>query len=299
MLGASQVTRVLLLDTYSLFFRAFHALPYMHTRGGQATSAIYGLSVQLLQLLREQDACGLGFALDMPQKTFRHIDYPQYKAQRAALPDPLRQQFGLLDRWLDALAVPCFRAAGFEADDVLATLAREISVQGQDVRLVSGDRDLFQAVGEGVDMLFVGRRGQKPVLYDQAAVERRFGVRVEQLPSLMALTGDPSDNLPGVPGIGARTAAKLVSRFGSVSQLLERVHEVRSEPLRETLSRVREQLLRNEMLARLRVDVPLPPGPRFLPVVPSAWLRLRELFVELEFKSLLPRIDRLSATGGV
>jgi DNA polymerase-1 len=159
---------------------------------------------------------------------------------------------------------------------------------------VSGDRDLFQVVSEAVDMLFVGRRGQKPVLYDQTAVERRFGVRVDQLPSLMALTGDRSDNLPGLPGIGARTAATLVSRFGSMSQLLERVHEVRSEPLRETLSRAREQLLRNETLSRLRVDVPLPLGPRFLPVVPAAWMRLRELFAELEFKSLLPRLDRLS-----
>jgi DNA polymerase-1 len=293
------MTRVLLLDTYSLFFRAFHALPPMQTRAGQPTAAIYGLSVQLLQLLREQRPCGIAFALDAPQQTFRHIDYPEYKAQRAPVPDPLRQQFGLLDRWLDALDLPCFRVAGFEADDVLATLAREIWAQGQQVRLVSGDRDLFQVVNEGVDMLFVGRRGQKPVLYDQTAVERRFGVRVDQLPSLMALTGDRSDNLPGLPGIGARTAATLISRFGSVSQLLERVHEVRSEPLRETLSGAREQLLRNDTLARLRLDVPLAPGPRFRPVAPAAWMRLRELFVELEFKSLLPRIDRLTAAGEV
>jgi DNA polymerase-1 len=291
----SNMKRVLLLDTYSLFFRAFHALPAMNTSSGQPTSAIYGLSVQLLQLLREQDPAGIGFALDSPQRSFRHVDYPDYKAQRPALPDPLRQQFGLLERWLDALGLPCYRAPGFEADDVLATLARELSAHDQAVRVVSGDRDLFQVATDNVDVLFVGRRGDKPVIYDRAAVEQRFGVRVEQLPALMALIGDRADNLPGVPGIGVRTAAKLVTRFENMQQLLEHLPEIRPDTQRQALADAREQLLRNETLARLRVDVSLPAGPRFLPVTAEALQRLRAVCVELEFKSLLPRIDRLSA----
>jgi DNA polymerase-1 len=289
--------RVLLLDTYSLFFRAFHALPAMNTTSGQPTSAIYGLSVQLLQFLREQEPLGLGFALDGPRRSFRHVDYPQYKAQRPTLPDPLRQQFGLLERWLDALGLPRFQADGFEADDVLATLARELAAHGQTVRVVSGDRDLFQVAAEHVDVLFVGRRGEKPVIYDRAAVEQRFGVRVDQLPALMALIGDRSDNLPGVPGIGLRTATKLVSRFGNMQQLLAGLPEIRPDSQRQALAAARDQLLRNERLAMLRVDVPLPAGPRFLPVTVEALLRLRALCVELEFNSLLARIDRLSAAG--
>jgi DNA polymerase-1 len=287
--------RVLLFDTSSLFFRAFHALPAMNTMRGEPTSAIYGLSVQLLQLLREQAPLGIGFALDGPQPTFRHVQYEAYKGQRAAMPDPLRAQLPLLDRWLSLLAVPAFRAPGFEADDVLATLAHQLSGSGHAVRVVTGDRDLFQIVNADVDVLFVGRRGQKPVVYDVAAVERRFGVRSRQLPSLMALTGDRSDNLPGIAGIGVRTAAKLVQRFGDIGQLLAQLDQVTPAMLRASLEGAREQLLRNEHLSRLHADVPLPEGPRCLPVSAEAYAQLRSLFVELEFRSLLERLDRLAA----
>jgi DNA polymerase-1 len=286
--------RVLLFDTSSLFFRAFHALPAMNTMRGEPTSAIYGLSVQLLQLLREQAPLGIGFALDGPQPTFRHVQYEAYKGQRAAMPDPLRAQLPLLDRWLSLLAVPAFRAPGFEADDVLATLAHQLSGSGHAVRVVTGDRDLFQIVNADVDVLFVGRRGQKPVVYDVAAVERRFGVRSRQLPSLMALTGDRSDNLPGIAGIGVRTAAKLVQRFGDIGQLLAQLDQVTPAMLRASLEGAREQLLRNEHLSRLRLDVALPEGPRCLPVSAEAYAKLRSFFVELEFKSLLARLDRLA-----
>jgi DNA polymerase-1 len=290
--------RVLLFDTSSLFFRAYHALPAMNTTRGEPTSAIYGLSVQLLQLLREQKPVGLAFALDGPQPTFRHVEYDAYKGQRAAMPEPLRAQLPLLDRWLSLLAVPAFRAPGFEADDVLATLTRQLSGAGHAVRVVTGDRDLFQVIDDQVDVLFVGRRGQKPVVYDVAAVEQRFGVRSQQLPSLMALTGDRSDNLPGIAGIGMRTAAKLVQRFGDVGQLLAQLHEVTPVTLRASLEAAREQLLRNEKLSRLHLDAPLPDGPRCLPVSAEAYARLRAFFIELEFKSLLERLDRLAAASG-
>jgi DNA polymerase I len=285
--------RVLLFDTSSLFIRAYHALPAMQTRSGQPTSALYGLSVQLLQMLREQAPLGIAFALDSPRPTFRHAEYADYKAHRPAQPDALRAQWPLLERWLEAIAAPRFAAPGFEADDILATLSREISAEGTPVRLVSGDRDLFQAVRPNVDVWFVGRRGQKPMLYDLAAVEARFGIPVQRLPSYVALIGDPSDNLPGLPGIGARTATKLIAEHGCIAALLDALSRIASPSLRESLSNARSQLLRNEALAQLRFDVPLSSGARFSALDGDSYARLRALFVELEFTSLLPRLERL------
>jgi DNA polymerase-1 len=286
--------RVLLFDTSSLFFRAFHALPAMNTSRGEPTSAIYGISVQLLQWLREQEPEGIAFALDAPRQTFRHEAFADYKAQRPPMPDPLRQQLGFLDRWLEALAAPSFRVPGFEADDVLATLAHELSGTGRPVRIVTGDRDLFQVIDDRVDVLFVGRRGQRPLVYDVAAVEQRFGVSARQLPAWMAIHGDRSDNLPGIVGVGTRTASKLVQQFGDIEQLLANLDRVESESLRESLARAAGQLIQNEQLARLRIDVPLGDGPRFRPMTVGSFAQLRSLFVELEFKSLVPRLDKLA-----
>jgi DNA polymerase-1 len=287
------VTRVLLLDTFSVFFRAFYALPPMTTASGQPTSALYGLSVMLLKLLREERPLGLAFALDGPEPTFRHVQEPEYKAQRAALADPLRQQLHVLPRLLSAFGVPCFIAPGFEADDILATLAVELAAAGQPVRIVTGDRDLFQIVRERIDIMFVGARGRKPVIYDRVAVERRYGLRPEQLPSRTALAGDVTDNLPKVPGIGERSAEALVRSFGDVHSLLSQLPSVTPTRLREALERATDQIRRTEQLARLRQDVPLPAGPRYGAIDQHSLARLREVFSELEFKSLVPRLEAL------
>ena len=287
------MNRVLLLDTSSLFFRAYHALPPMTTRAGEPTSAVYGLCTLILKLLREHSPRGISFALDAPVETFRHAKYTAYKAQRAPAPDALRRQFARLRELLEALGAPVFRVPGFEADDVLATLAHELSISGDQVLIVSGDRDLFQVAKDGVDILFVGRRGREPVTYDAAAVEKRFGVPPERLPSFIALVGDPSDNIVGVSGVGPRTAAKLVNRFGSIESLLELLDQVAPAPLRESLRAASPQLRLNEDIARLRVNVPLGPGARWLPVTAEAVGRLRQLFDELEFKSLLRRLEAL------
>lgn len=289
------MARVLLLDTYSLFFRAFFALPLMTTAAGQPTSALYGLSVMILKLLREERPAGLAFAVDLPEATFRHLESPTYKAQRAPLAEPLRQQLAVLPRLLDAVGAPRFAAPGFEADDVLATLARELAGAGHAVRIVTGDRDLFQVVGDGVDVLFVGARGQKPTLYDREAVVRRYGLVPAQLPSRTALVGDIADNLPKVAGVGDRTAEELVRRFGDAPTLLARLDDVTPHSLRDVLAQASSQIRENERLARLRADVPLPAGTRFATVGVDALSRMRELFVELEFKSLLARVDRLAA----
>jgi DNA polymerase-1 len=266
----------------------------MTTRAGEPTAALYGFSALLLKLLREERPKGIAFARDAPVQTFRHERYAQYKAHRPGLPDALRPQFARLTALLDAVGAPVFCTPGFEADDVLATLAAELRAAGEHVRIVTGDRDLFPTVGEGVDVLFVGRRGDKPVVYDADAVVRRFGIRPTQLPAYMALVGDSSDNLPGVRGIGPRTAARLVRAYGDIAILLEHLEDITPPSLRESLRGAAASMQSNEDLARLRKDVPLEPSPRFAPLTEQARARIRELFVALEFQSLLERLDKLT-----
>lgn len=285
---------VLLLDTYSLFFRAFHALPPMSTRAGEPTSALYGLSSLLLKLMRENPGAPLAFALDAPQATFRHQQFDGYKAGRAATPTPLAAQFNRLRELLDTLAVPSFCCPGFEADDVLATLAKVAREQDVPAQVVSGDRDLLQLARGSVSVHFVGRRGKDAVLYDAAAVLARFGVAAEFLPSYVALIGDPSDNLPGVPGIGGSTAQKLLAGKRNCQELFAELDRVESTRIRATLSAHREQILETEGLARLQEDAPIPKCSRYWACPQPAALRAVGTFFEtLEFKSLQARLAAL------
>ncbi len=284
---------VLLIDTYSLFFRAFFALPVMTTRAGQPTQALYGLSSLLLKLLREEQPEGVAFALDRAGPTFRHAAFPEYKGTRAPLPSPLAQQLVTLERLLDALAFPRFSAAGFEADDVIATLAEALIADGREVLIASGDRDLLQLVGPHSAVLFLGRRGKPAERYDEGAVRARFGIPAERLPVYAALVGDNSDNVPKVKGIGPVAASKLAAEFADVETMLREAERIEPEKLRAQVRAHAEQLRASEQLVRLRRDVPLPPGPHAAPLAPEAAAQTRALFEDLEFQSLLPRLDKL------
>src|SRR5262245_51169567 len=265
----------------------------MQTGAGEPTSALYGFSVLLLKELRERKPTGMAFAVDAPHKTFRHNLYSGYKGQRDVAPSALVAQLRRLDELLRALAVPVFSVAGFEADDVLASLAVKLAAQPSIV-VLSGDRDLLQLVSHNVCVEFIGARGRKPTIYDEAAIEERFHVRPHQLPSWIALVGDPSDNIPAVRGVGPRTASALIRKFESVGNLLDHLGEVGPARLRETLTGHADQIRLNEELARLRVDVPLGEGPFVAPIQLDALERLRGLFAELEFKSLVERLSKLA-----
>jgi DNA polymerase-1 len=282
----------LLLDTNALFFRAHYALPPMNTQSGEPTSAVYGFSALLLKLLREERPDGLGFARDLPKPTFRHERYAEYKAHRPPVPDSLRPQWRRLDALIEATGVPSLAVPGFEADDVLATAARSLSEAGHDVKIVTGDRDLFQTIGPRVTVMFVGARGQKPELIDRAAVEARYGVPPERMPMLSALIGESADNLVGVSGIGAKTASKLVSSYGTASALFADIDAVAPQKIRDALREATERVLMNEDLARLRTDLALP-SPLVAPLRGEAFGNLRRLFDSLEFKSLATRLDAL------
>ncbi len=284
----------LLLDTNALFFRAHYALPPMSTSRGEPTSAMYGFCVLLLQLLREERPDGVAFARDLPQPTFRHERYPAYKAGRPPMPDALRPQWRRLDALIAGLGVPAVGVPGFEADDVLATMARRLVSAGTRVTIVTGDRDLFQVVGPSVQVIFVGVRGRKPETIDVAAVGSRYGLAPAQLPMLSALIGEAADNLVGVTGVGLKTASALVQRYGSAAALLADVESIAPPKLRDALREAGERIILNEALARLRDDLDLGDGPVAAPLTRPAVAHLRALFDELEFKSLLARLDALA-----
>jgi DNA polymerase-1 len=286
-----------LLDTYSLFFRAFHALPRMNTSSGEPTSALYGFSALVLKILREQRPRALSFALDAPTRTFRAERYPEYKAGRAKLPSELGVQLKRLPELIAAFGVPALCAPGFEADDVLATVALRLNAAGARVLIVSGDRDLLKLASDSVNVWFVGARGKDATLFDGAAVSARFGVPPEQLATWFALVGDNSDHLIGVPGIGPTTATKLVVEHGSVAALLENLHRVTPERTRDAIANAAERLRMNEELATLRLDVPLTEDALVGPMTSECYAKLGDFFGALEFKSLLPRVEALARLG--
>jgi DNA polymerase-1 len=286
---------VLLVDTFSAFFRAHYALPAMTTRAGEPTSALYGFSVLMLKLLREHPGTALAFAVDTPAPSFRQTAYREYKANRAAAPAPLALELRRLPRLLEAFGVPVLGAPGFEADDVLATLAeRARSGTGTPALVVSGDRDMLQLARGSVRVHFIGRRGMAAVTYDEALVEERFGIPPVRLPTYVALIGDPSDNLPSVPGVGAATARRLCTTFADARDLFARLSEVTPDRLQNLLSNYESQVVLCEELARLRTDVPLagdePPWK-----IPSreSLEKVRSEFEALEFKSLVARLEAL------
>ena len=281
---------VVLLDAFSLFFRAFYALPRMNTSRGEPTSAVYGLSVLLLKLLREQRPRGLAFALDVG-RTFRHARYSEYKATRVSSPPELGAQMHRLGELIAAFGAPSLSSPGYEADDVLATAAREACEERIAPLVVTGDHDCLQIARGEAHVMIVSRGAVKAEIHDEASIRARLGVDPAQLPDYRALVGDPSDNLPGVHGVGPRTAAALVRRFGTVAEMLARIDDVAPARIREAIAAAADRLPLYVDLSRLRDGVPLPEGPRWAPVDAAARERVRRLFEELEFRSLVPRLD--------
>jgi DNA polymerase-1 len=287
---------ILLLDAYALVYRAFFALPPMSTTRGEPTGALYGFSSLLLKLLRELRPEGAAVAIDAPRATFRHDAFAGYKASRAATPTPLGRQLRRLPELLEAFGFPVFVAPGFEADDVLATLARELREAGRAPLVVSGDLDVLQCAVGAARAHIVGRGAATGRTYDEAAVWARFGVSPAELPDWKALAGDVTDEIPGVPGVGKQHASALVRRFGSVAGLLARIDEVTPETLRARIAAQAASLPLWRDLARLRDDVPLPPGPRFAAFDDAASARTRAAFETLEFRSLVPRLQTIMRT---
>jgi ribonuclease HI len=272
-----------LLDGSSYIYRAYYGIRDVATAGGMPTNAVFGFTRMLLGLLQEHNPDYLAVVFDRPrEENFRRQIYPAYKAHRDAMPEDLASQIPYIRQILQALNIPALEAHGFEADDVIATLARRYAAEDMQVTVVTGDKDLMQIVGDGIcllDTMKETRCGPQEVL-------ERFGVWPERVPDVLGLAGDTSDNIPGVPGIGEKTAAELVQRFGSLEDVLKWTSLVSGKKRRSNLEAYAEQARLSKTLATLRDDVALEislvelrrQGPDLETLIP--------LLRELEFEAL-------------
>lgn len=291
----------MVVDGHSLAYRAFFALPVENftTKDNQHTNAIYGFLSMLVNLIKAEQPTHMAIAFDTSRHSFRTDVYPEYKATRSESPQEFKGQIPLLQDCLAAMSIPVLTKEGVEADDILATLAAQGAEQGYDVLVVSGDRDTIQLVTDDVTLLYPSVQGVSQLKrYDPVTVQERYGVRPEQYPDIAALVGETSDNLPGVPKVGEKTAVKWLTQFGSLDDLLERSDEIKGVVggnLRDHIEDVR----RNRRLNRLLRDVELPVAPDDLAVAPIDAQAVRDIFARLEFRTLLPRVFEAVGAGEV
>jgi len=283
--------KVAIIDAYSLLYRAYFALPPLTNKQGEVTNAAFGFTTMLVKLLDEQQPDYLVVAIDMPAATFRHEAFEEYKAHRKPMPDDLRPQVEMMREILEAMRVPVFGVSGFEADDVIGSLACRAAAEGMNALIVTSDRDALQLVDGNIRVLANKKGISETVLYDRQAVIDRYGVNPEQLPDVKALTGDSSDNIPGVPGIGEKTAGKLIAQYGSLENLLDHLAEVKGK-VGEALAAHTEQAIASKYLAAIHCDLPLDELD-WESCHRQPWDRkkLLELFRRLDFRSLLSRLQ--------
>ncbi|MGH3275836.1 MAG: 5'-3' exonuclease H3TH domain-containing protein, partial [Streptosporangiaceae bacterium] len=296
--GAGSGDRLLLLDGHSLAYRAFFALPAENfsTTTGQPTNAVYGFTAMLINVLRDERPTHVAVAFDRSEPTFRHERFVEYKAHRKETPADFRGQLSLIFEVLDALGIARLSLAGYEADDLIATLATQ-AAPDMSVLIVTGDRDALQLVTDAVTVLMTRRGISDMTRFTPEEVAEKYGLTPAQYPDFAALRGDPSDNLPSIPGVGEKTAAKWVREYGSLAGLVDRVGEVpgkAGDRLREHLAAV----LLNRQLTELDRDVPVGVAPPELAPVPWDREKIHQLFDTLQFRVLR---DRLYATlpGGI
>ncbi|NLA35130.1 MAG: DNA polymerase I [Actinobacteria bacterium] len=286
------MTTLMLIDGNSLTYRAFYALPTdMATASGQVTNAVFGFTSMLINLVRDHQPDRIAVTFDRPEPTFRHKMVESYKAQREASPDILRQQMGLVRQLVETLQIPILEQSGVEADDIIATLATQAAEDGIDVIIVTGDRDSYQLVKDPHIRVLYNKRGVSDyALYDEAGIVERTGVRPDQYVYYAALRGDPSDNLPGVPKVGEKTAAKLVTTYGDMDGIY--AHTADQTPaLRKNLEENEAQARSNVDMMTLKRDVELELRPNELTQGDFDQDAVRDLFKFLEFGTLMGRLS--------
>ena len=291
------MTTLMLIDGNSLTYRAFFALPTdMATASGQVTNAVFGFTSMLVNLLRDQKPDHLAVVFDRSEPTFRHEALSTYKGNRDATPDLLRQQMGIVREVVETLRVPVLDLVGFEADDIIATLATAAEARGDNVIIVTGDRDSYQLVHDPHLKVLYNKRGVSDyALYDEAGILERTGVKPTDYVHYAALRGDPSDNLPGVPGVGEKTAAKLINQYGGIDGIYEHLDEL-TPKLRQNLAENEDKARMNIDLMTLRHDAPVTVDPDELQIGNFDLAEVRQLFDFLEFRQLF---DRLIGVLGV
>ena len=282
-----------MLDGHSLAFRAFFALPEtLVTSSGQVTNAVYGFTAMLIKLLADERPQAVIVCFDKGAPQFRLDDYAEYKANRAETPEGFRQQLPLIREVLAALRIPMVDLEGYEADDLLATLTKHCREEGSEVLIVTGDRDILQLVRDGVSVIMTRRGISDVIRYDGPTVVERYGVAPEKWIDFVALKGESSDNLPGIPGVGDKTAAQLIAKYGDIDQIIAHADEL-TPKLRDAVKEHAQQVRINKKLGRLLDNVPLDIDPGALRLEPWDDDAVRKLFTSLEFRTLHERLKEL------
>jgi len=291
--------KLVLIDGHALAYRAYHALPFdsFSTRQGELTNAVYGFTSMLLAVLRDERPDYIAVTFDVG-RTFRHDEYPPYKAHREAMPEELATQLQRINQVVEAFNILIFTAEGYEADDVLGTLARQAAQQGAQTLIVTGDTDAFQLIDDNTQVLTSRRQYSDTVIYDEAGIQERYGLKPRQLVDYKGLVGDSSDNIPGVRGVGEKTATQLLQEYGSVEAIYEHLDEVKSTRFRNALETGRDEAFLSKHLATIVTDIPLKLDLEACRVAKYDHGRVTALFRELEFRSLLERLPQPSQPAG-
>lgn len=290
--------KFVIIDGNAIIHRCYHALPKtFRSPAGDMTNAVYGFTTILLGILEYEKPDFIATAWDMKGPTFRHADFAEYKATRAKTDDELISQFPLAYKVLDALSIPMFKKEGLEADDYLGIVAKKLEDEEKEIRtiIVTGDQDALQLVRPDTEVVAPISGYTKVKRYDRAAVKEKLGVWPEQIPDYKGLCGDSSDNIPGVPGIGKKTASKLLDKFGDLDELYERVDEVEPERIRGLLKEHEESARMSKKVATiLTEDGELDFSVDACKVHEFDMGAVRDLFAELAFRKPLKKIERLN-----
>ncbi len=285
--------RLFLIDGYAMLYRAHFAMirnPLINSKG-MHTSALFGFTNQVLKLLRQEKPDYLMAAFDSSKKTFRHDRYPEYKATREKMPDEMREQLPYLWQLMEAMRIPTMESPGFEADDIIGTLAKQGEAEGYDIYIVSGDKDFMQLVNENIFLYSPSGRQAELKIYDRDGVEEKWGVPPEKIIDLLGLMGDSSDNVPGVMGVGEKTAVKLLNEYGTLVNALDHADEVKNKRAREGLQNCREEAILSQELVTIKTDMDLDTNFDDMATDGFDVNALDALFRELEFQALQTQLN--------
>ncbi len=287
--------KLIIIDGHSLLYRAFHALPPLTNKNGQMTNAVYGFLLILFRAIKDVQANYVVACFDTKKPTFRHQQFADYKAHRAPMPDGIASQIPIMKNVLEAFSVPIFEKEGFEADDLVATIAQKAKGNAQ-VFILSGDLDNLQLVDEKVKVYTMGKGIKESVIYDEARVMERFGVRPDQMNDFKALTGDNSDNIPGVPGIGKTTAADLIQKYGSIENIYTELATdtaVLKPKVKEALKQNKEKAMLSLQLVTTDKNVDISFNLEDCRFENFDRQKVKDIFNELNFTTLMDRVNSL------
>jgi DNA polymerase-1 len=275
-----------LIDGNSYFYRAYHAIRGLTNSNGFPTNAIYGFTNMILKIIREKKPDAIAIVFDSPVPTERHRIYEEYKAQRPETPNDLVRQIPYIKEIIKAFNITSIEIPGYEADDIICTIAKKAASHNINVFILSGDKDMMQVVGNGIKIY----DPMKDLIIDENHVKERFGVPPERLPEIMAITGDAIDNIPGIKGIGEKTAKEMLSKTDSLDELLNHPERIENERIRKMVMDNIETIKISKTLATIHTNIPIDISLQDMIVKEPDWASLLSLFIEFEFKSLIKMI---------